>query len=100
MELEGREGREGKEGREVCNTVYVVPCDELTGLAMFDRVVLCTYTVHVVNLKGRMGKGGTLRTREWKCIHIKSFNICHTYFTLPSSPTRSTWTLTLVYSSP
>ena len=56
MELEGREGREGKEGRR--EGVYVVPCDELTGLAMFDPVVLCTYTVRVVNLKGRMGKGG------------------------------------------
>ena len=49
----GGEIREGGEGG-----VYVVPCDKLTGLAIFDGVVLCTYTAHVVNLKGRMGMGG------------------------------------------
>ena len=41
----------GERGERVCMLYHV------TGLAMFDRVVLCTYTVHVVNLKDMEGNG-------------------------------------------
>ena len=83
----------GGAGRRDGQEVYVVRCDEyreLTGLAIFDHVVLCAYTAHVVNLK-----------EEGREMHnIKSVTSPFTYLTPPISPTRLTWTLTLVYSSP
>ena len=83
-ELEGRDRKEG-EG------VYVVPHNELTGQ-------IFVYTAHVINLNEAEGNAMILdHNRSFKHLLRHPSHILHTF-----SPTtcRSTWTLTLVYSSP